>query len=155
MQLKWVGNKITTPAEIETHNNMVRTLWEWRHAGLVIETDGNERLPEPIDTPKRTITCSCGNDDLHKFTLMSMGDAQTYSFRRYSTDGCVEAEYCETNTLPDSIAIELGVARPAKRKTPDGQEYGSVEWKYLIICDTCRKHEAVWSGEMAEFVEFY
>lgn len=156
MKLKWEGNRVTTPAEIETHNNMVETLWKWRHAGLVVETDPGERLPELIDAPKHVVTCACGNDDLHKFTLMSLRDAGTYAMNAYGSDGKVEATWCDTETVDYETAVEIGIARKVGTGTrEDGSEYDRYEWLWILKCDKCKTRQKIWGNALDAFVEFY
>jgi hypothetical protein len=155
MKLKWEHKRATTPGEVESHNNMVETLWKWRHAGLVVEAEQNERIPELIGTLTRTLTCQCGNDDLHNFTLMSLGDAGVFSLNCYTSDGKIEATHSETDYMNGGIAEQFGIARkaaPGRRE--DGTEYPRWDWKYLIRCDKCRQIEFIWSDELEQFIHW-
>ena len=155
MKLKWEHKPATTPGDVETHNNMVETLWRWRHAGLVVEASEHERLPELIDTLKRLMVCECGNDDLNNFTLMSLADCGIYSMNRYTPSGKIYAEHQETDYMDGAVAEMFGLARKGKPGVRiDGTEYPRWDWKHLIVCDKCNKREFIWSDEMDKFIEF-
>ena len=155
MKLRWEWKNVTTPDEVESHNNMVETLWKWRHAGLVAETEGSEQLPELINTLKRKMVCKCGNDDLHEFTLMSLSDCGIYSMNRYTSEGKIEASHQETDYMAGEIAEEFGLARKlAPGKNDDGTEYPRWDWKWLIKCDKCKSREAVWNSELDSFIDW-
>ena len=155
MKLKWQHDNVTTPGAIESHNNMVETLWKWRHAGLVIETDQNEVMPELIDTPKRIVKCECGNDDLSCFTLISLHDVGLYSMCRYEADGRVSCSWDETDVIQREIGVELGICRMIGTKTDsEGNEYEASEWLWILKCDKCKKREKIWGGELDSFVDF-
>lgn len=155
MKLRWENRKVTTPAEIENHNNMVETLWKWRHAGLVVETENGETLPQLIEKPRRVIACKCGNDDLHEFTLMSLGDVGIYSLNHYEPDGSVEASHSETDYIAPSLALEFGLARKAEPgKRDDGTEYDRFQFLWILSCDKCREQQKIWSNELDEFIEW-
>jgi len=155
VKLRWEKRAVTTPAEISAHNNMVETLRQWRHAGLVVEAEQGESLPELIDPPKRVVTCECGNDDLHSFTLWSLSDIGIYSLNRYTRSGEVEASYQEGDNMSGELAEELGLARKAAPgKKDDGTEYPRWDFKWLIRCDKCRKTEVIWSSRLNEFIDW-
>ena len=155
MKLTWKGGNVTTPGEIESHNNMVETLWKWRHAGLVIETEQGERLPELIDTPKRVIRCECGNDDLTEFTLISLFDVGLYSMCRYEADGRVSCSWDETDVMDRALGIELGICRMTGEKfDSEGNAYEGSEWLWILKCHKCKKREKIWGGELDSFVDF-
>lgn len=155
MKLKWEHKAVTTPGEIESHNNMVETLWKWRHAGLVVETEGTESLPQLFDAPKRLLTCKCGNDDLHKFTLRSLGDSQVFSLNRYCSGGEIEASYSDTEYMPKEIAIDLGLAMQRGEWTDSsGTVHPKFVWKWLISCDKCKSYEFLWSDELDKFIDW-
>lgn len=155
MKLKWETRNVTTPGQIESHNNMVETLWKWRHAGLVVETEQNERLPELIETPKRVVKCECGNDDLSCFTVYSLNDVGRYSFCRYEADGGISCSWDESDFMGGELGVELGLARKLPPgKTPEGDEITRYEWLWLISCDKCKKREKIWSEELTTFVDF-
>ena len=156
MKLTWKGGNVTTPGEIESHNNMVETLWKWRHAGLVIETEQGERLPELIDTPKRVIRCECGNDDLTEFTLISLFDVGLYSLCRSEADGGISGVWDETDSMQREIGVELGLARVIGKKTDsEGNEYEACEWLWILKCHKCKTRQKIWGSELDSFVEFH
>lgn len=151
MKLTWEKQKVTTPSQIESHNHMVETLWRWRHAGLVVETEKGEELPELIDTPKRVIRCKCGNEDLSEFTLISLSDTGLYSLNKYGADGSVISEFAENSTMRPELAARFGLARRYTDK--DGDERWA--WLWVLTCDKCRETTDLWSNELDEFIEFY
>lgn len=155
MKLTWRNQNVTTPSEIESHNNMVETLWKWRHAGLVIESEAGESLPELIDTPKRVLRCECGNDDLHLFTLLCLSDVGVYSLNRYENDGRIEATHQDTDCMPANLAEELGLARKGPMGvSEDGTEYQRYQWLWILSCDKCKGREKIWSNELDEIIEW-
>lgn len=155
MKLMWEYKNITTPGEIESNNNMVETLWKWRHAGLVVETEGKERMPELIDTPKRIIKCACGNDDLTEFTLISLHDCGIYLMRGYQSDGDVDVSWNETDVMDRALGIELGICRlTGKKFDSEGNEYEQCEWLWVIKCLKCKKSEKIWGDELDSFADF-
>jgi hypothetical protein len=154
MKMKWTNKYVTVTSEIENHNNMVETLMRWQHAGLVIETEPGEKMPEKIDPPKRVLACKCGNDNLHAFTLMSLADVGIYSLCHYAKDGTISSEHQETDYMPTDIGIELGLARPAIRHDREGQPRETAEWKWLLKCDQCKSREWIWGSDLDKFISF-
>lgn len=150
MKLKWEGGKVTTPAAIESHNNLVETLWRWRHAGLVVESEQNEKLPELINTPKRIVKCECGNDDLKKFTLINMAETQLYSLDAYGADGKVWASYADGGDMRMEWGLRFGLARTYTGE--DGEERH--EWLWLLVCDSCQEQTDVWGRDLKKFLDF-